>query len=51
MVRLALDGSVAWTSPPVSFHSNHESMVPSARWGPGSTPPSVKSHSSFDAEK
>src|SRR4051812_38343448 len=51
MVRLAFEGSVACTSPPVRFQSNHESTVPNARFGPTSTPPSVSSHSNFEAEK
>ena len=56
IVRLALDTSVACTAPasavpPVRFHSSHESMVPKATSAPGSTPPSVSSHSSLVAEK
>ncbi len=54
IVRLALDGSVASTppsGPPVRFHSSHASMVPSARSGLSSTPPSVSSHSALVAEK
>ena len=31
IVRLAFEGSVACTVPPVSFHSSHVSMVPTAR--------------------
>ena len=49
MVRLAFDGSVAWT--PVRFHSTHESTVPNARSSVTATPPSRSSHSSFVAEK
>ena len=45
IVRLAFDGSVACTSPPVRFHSSHESMVPMARFSSASTPPSVNNHS------
>ena len=51
MVRLALEGSVAWTAPPVSFHSSQLSMVPTATSGPSATPPSVRSHSTFDPLK
>ena len=51
MVRAALVASVAWTSPPVRFHTIQLSTVPSARSGPAATPPSVSIHSSFEAEK
>jgi hypothetical protein len=30
MVREALEASVRWCLPPVSFHTSHESMVPKA---------------------
>ncbi len=51
MVRLALDGSVACTRPPVSRYRSHASTVPNARSGDASTPPSCRSHASFEAEK
>jgi len=55
-VRLAFETSVACTAPaadvpPVRFQSSHESIVPNATSGPGSTPPSRKIHASFVAEK
>ena len=51
-VRLAFDGSVACTAPSVSFQSTQLSTVPNARSGfAASTPPSVRSHSSFVPEK
>ncbi len=31
-VREAFDGSVAWTAPPLSRQSSHESTVPKASW-------------------
>ncbi len=51
IVRLALDGSVACTAPPVRFQTSQESMVPKARSSSAVTPPSVRSHSSLLAEK
>ncbi len=51
IVRLAFEGSVACTSPPVSFQSSQVSMVPTATSAEGSTPPSVKSHASLVPEK
>ena len=42
IVRLAFDGSVACTAPPVSCQRTHASMVPRARSGPAGTPPSVE---------
>ena len=42
IVRLALDGSVACTAPPVRFHRSQESMVPKARSASASTPPSAE---------
>ena len=47
IVRLALDTSLTWRSPPVRFHTIHESIVPSARCSSFGTPPSVSSHSYF----
>ena len=51
MVRPALVASVAWTRPPVRFHTIQLSTVPRATSGPAVTPPSVSIHSSFEAEK
>src|SRR5436190_1145078 len=51
IVRDALETSVACTAPFVSFHNSHASIVPSARPGPASTPPSRNSHSNLEAEK
>ena len=51
IVRLALDGSVAWTRPPVRFHRSQESIVPNLSEASASTPPSVRSHSILLAEK
>ncbi len=50
-MRLAFEGSVACTSPPVSFQSSQVSMVPTATSAEGSMPPSVKSQASFVPEK
>jgi hypothetical protein len=49
-VRLALVVSVMCT-PPVSFQTSHESMVPNAKCSSLSTLPSVSSHSNFEPEK
>jgi hypothetical protein len=51
IVRLAFEGSVANTAPPVSSHTTHASTVPSARSGPAATPPSPSSHAILVAEK
>ena len=52
MVRLALEGSVASTSPPVRFHSSQVSTVPDAQLRPdrhaaAALPAGVSSHSIF----
>ena len=51
IVRLALDGSVAWTSPPVRFHSSQVSIVPSARSSSTGMSRLASSHSIFEPEK
>ena len=51
IVRLAFDGSVANTAPPVRCHTTQASTVPRARSGPAATPPSVRSHAILVAEK
>ena len=50
MVRDAFVRSVAWTRPPVSFHTSHESTVPKASSEEG-TSVRASSHSSLVAEK
>jgi hypothetical protein len=51
-VRLALEGSVAKTRPPVSVQTSQASTVPKARSAEApSTAPSRSSHSHFVAEK
>ncbi len=51
IVRLAFEASVTKAVPPVSFHTTHESTVPSARSGPRDTPPERSIHSILVAEK
>jgi hypothetical protein len=51
IVRLAFVASVTCSAPPVSFQISHESTVPTATSGPGSTPPTVNSQSNLVAEK
>ena len=51
IVLLALEGSVACTAPPVSFHSSQASTVPRRRLSSATTAPSVRSHSNLVAEK
>jgi hypothetical protein len=48
-VRLALDGSVACTAPPVSFHTSQLSMVPRAT--SSDLPISASSHAALVPEK
>ena len=51
MVRLAFDGSVACTAPPVSFDSSQVSMVPKARSASTGMWRLRNNHSTFVPEK
>ena len=51
IVRLAFDGSVACTAPPVRFHRIHESTVPISVSGVSATPPSLNSQPNLVPEK
>ena len=51
IVRLALEASVACTSPPVRFHNSQLSMVPIASSSSTGMARLVSSHSTFEPEK
>ena len=51
IVRLALDGSVTNDAPAVSFHTNHESMVPIHRCSVGGTVACCNNHAALVPEK